>query len=149
MFTIQTMNHSAIALLTICSLSGTAAIAHKYEGGITAEPISIQNKSTDILGNPFQYENGMPSITPLNVTLEPHEATNWHKHNVPMWVYVTEGSFVVDYGSKGVNTINKGMSYIEPTNWCHKGINGPKKSKAIVFYMGQVGTENHTECMRH
>ena len=142
------MNRFAIALLTLSTLIGTASIAHKYEGGITAEPISIQNKSTDILGNPFHYEKGTPSITPLNVTLGPLEETNWHKHNVPLWVYVTEGSFVVDYGSKGKKTIHKGMSYIEPMNWCHKGINGHKESKAIIFYMGQVGTKNHTECKR-
>ena len=104
------MNRFAIALLSLITLSGAASIAHKYEGGITAEPISIQNKSTDILGNPFHYEKGTPSITPLNVTLGPHEETNWHKHNVPLWVYATERAFVIDYGSKGKKQSMKGCA---------------------------------------
>ena len=42
--------------------------------------------------------------------------------------------------------MNKGMSYVEAMNWCHKGINGPKVSKAIVVYMGAVSTANHLPC---
>ena len=40
------------------------------------------------------------------------------------------------------------MSYLEPMNWCHKGINGTKQSKAIIVYMGRVGIEDHTDCKR-
>ena len=42
--------------------------------------------------------------------------------------------------------MNKGMSYIEALNWCHKGINGHRESKAIVFYMGAVSTANNLPC---
>ena len=144
----QQMNRFAIGLLALGTLSGSTSFAHNYEGGITADPITIQNQSTDVLGNPFDYAEGTPSVKPLNVTLGPGEETNWHQHNVPLWVYVTEGSFVVDYGSKGKKTFSKGMSYLEPMNWCHKGINGTKQSKAIIVYMGQVGIEDHTDCKR-
>ena len=95
------MNRIARALLALSTISGAATFAHRYEVAITAKPIGIQNKSTDILGMLFQYEKGTPSITPLNVALGTHEETNWHKHNAPLWVYVTDGSFIIDYGSKG------------------------------------------------
>ena len=65
---------------------------------------------------------------------------------MPLWVYVTKGSFTVDYGSKGKKVMNKGMSYIEAMNWCHKGINGHRESKAIVFYMDAVSTANNLPC---
>ena len=140
------MKRLAFSLFTFLVCSGAQSIAHNYEGGITAEPISIQNKSTDVLKQPLNYSQDTPSITPLNVTLGVHEETDWHKHSVPMWVYVTEGSFTVDYGSKGKKVMKKGTSYIEAMDWCHKGINGHKESKAIVFYMGAVNTANQVPC---
>ena len=76
-------------------------MAHDYEGGITAESISILSKPTDVLKQSFNYPQGTPSINPLNVMLGEYEETSWHKHSVPLWVYLTEGSFTVDYGSKG------------------------------------------------
>ncbi len=140
------MRRLALSFVALLACSGAQAIAHDYEGGITAEPISLQNKSTDVLKQPFNYPQDTPSITPLNVTLGAHEETNWHKHSVPMWVYVTEGSFTVDYGSKGKKVMQKGMSYIEAVDWCHKGMNGHQESKAVVFYMGAVSTANHLPC---
>ena len=142
------MKRLAIALLALLACSGAESIAQKYEGGITADPINLQNKSTDVLGQPFKYPQGTPSITPLNVMLGAHKETDWHKHSVPMWVYVKEGTFTVDYGSKGKKVVKKGMSYMEAINWCHKGINGRQEAKAIVFYMGQLGTANHIPCKR-
>ena len=140
------MKRLAIPLLSLLVCSGAQSIAHTYEGGITAEPISIQNKSTDVLNQSFNYLQGTPSLTPLNVTLGAHEETDWHKHSVPMWAYVTEGSLTVDYGSKGKKVMKKGMSFIEAIDWCHKGINGHKESKLIVVYMGEVGASNHEPC---
>ena len=81
----QQMNRFAIVLLALGTLSGSTSFAHNYEGGITADPITIQNQSTDVLGNPFDYAEGPPSVKPLNVTLGPGEETNWHQHNVPLW----------------------------------------------------------------
>ncbi len=121
-------------------------MAHDYQGGITAESISILSKPTDVLKQSFNYPQGTPSINPLNVMLGEYEETSWHKHSVPLWVYLTEGSFTVDYGSKGKKVMNKGMSYIEAMNWCHKGGNGHQESKAIVFYMGAVSTANNLPC---
>ena len=140
------MNYLALSLFTLLASSGAQSIAHDYEGGITAESISLQHNSTDILKQPFDYPLGTPKINPLNVTLGVHDETSWHKYYVPLWVYVTEGSFTVDYGSKGKKVMNKGMSYIEAMNCCHKGINGTQESKAIVVYMGVVSTANNLPC---
>ena len=140
------MKYLAVSLFTLLACSGAQSMAHNYEDGITAELISIQHHFTDVLKEPFNYPQCIPNINPLNVTLGVHEETSWHKHSVPLWVYVTEGSFTVDYGSKGKKVMNKGMSYVEPMNWCHKGINGPQESKAIVVYMGAVSTANHLPC---
>ena len=108
-------------------------MAHDYEGGITAESISILSKPTDVLKQSFNYPQGTPSINPLNVMLGEYEETSWHKHSVPLWVYLTEGSFTVDYGSKGKKVMNKGMSYIEAMNWCHKGAMDIKSQKQLFF----------------
>ena len=140
------MKYLAVSLFTLLACSGAPSMAHNYESGITAESTSIQHNSTDVLKQPFNYPQGIPNINPPNVTLGVHEETSWHKHSVPLWVYVTEGSFTVDYGSKGKKVMNKGMSYVEAMNWCHKGINGPQESKAIVVYMGAVSTANHLPC---
>mgnify|MGYP001626937217 CR=1 FL=1 len=137
-----------ISLFGISTVLSGVAYAHNYEGGITASPIKIENKSTTVLNQPYNYPKGTPAINPLNVTLGPNESTDWHKHPVPMWVYVTKGSFAVDYGSKGKRVVKAGDSYIEAINWCHKGINGVKKSKAIVVYLGESGVDSHIGCKR-
>ena len=85
------MKYLAVSLFTLLACSGAQSMAHNYEGGITAESISIQHNSTDVLKQPFSYPQGIPNINPLNVTLGVHEETSWHKHSVPLWVYVTEG----------------------------------------------------------
>ena len=51
-----------------------------------------------------------------------------------------------EFSSKGKKVMNKGMSYIEAMNCCHKGINGTQESKAIVVYMGVVSTANNLPC---
>ena len=140
------MKYLAVSLFTLLACSGAQSMAHNYEGGITAESISIQHNSTDVLKQPFNYPQGIPNINPFNVTLGVHEETSWHKHSVPLWMYVTEGPFTVDDGSKGEKVMNKGMGYVEAMNWYHKGINGLQESKAIVVYMGAVSTANHLRC---
>ena len=83
------MKYLVIPLVSLLACSGAQSMVHEYEGGITAEPISLQHKSTDVLKQPFNYPQGTPSIKPLKVTLGEHEETSWHKHSVPLWVYVT------------------------------------------------------------
>lgn len=67
------MKYLAIPLVSLLACSGAQSMAHDYEGGITAEPISLQHKSTDVLKQPFNYPQGTPSIKPLKVTLGEHE----------------------------------------------------------------------------
>lgn len=138
----------AISLLGITTGLSGVAYAHNYEGGITASPIKIENKSATILDQQYNYPKGTPAINPLEVTLGPNESTDWHQHSIPMWAYVTKGSFTVDYGSKGKRVVKAGDSFIEAINWCHKGVNGIKESKVIVVYLGETDVNNNTSCKR-
>ena len=49
------MKYLAIPLVTLLACSGAQSMAHDYKRGITAEPVSLQHKSTDVLKQAFNY----------------------------------------------------------------------------------------------
>lgn len=49
------MKYLALSLFIPLAYSGAQSMAHDYEGSITAESISIQHNSTDVLKQPFNY----------------------------------------------------------------------------------------------
>lgn len=47
------MKYLAIPLVTLLVCRGAQSMAHDYEGGITAEPVSLWHKSTEVLKQAF------------------------------------------------------------------------------------------------
>ena len=125
--------------LTAMLASGlTVAGSVSYEG-ISATPIPIENRSATVLGQSYQFPEGVPALYAYNIVIKPGQKTGWHKHAVPLYAYILSGSLTVDYGSKGSRVFEKGMSYIEAIDWCHRGyVSGDEEAVIFGMYMAQV-----------
>jgi len=96
------------------------------------------------VGETIVYPGGTPAeINAAIITIPPGEKTSWHKHGVPLFIYVMSGTLDVDYGDQGVRTFTAGTSFMEAMNHRHRGMNnGDKPVEVLAVYMGAKGTEN-------
>ena len=116
----------------------TGAESVSYEG-ISVTQVPIEKRSTTVLGQSYQFPEGVPALYAYNIVIKPGQKTNWHKHAVPLYAYILSGSLTVDYGSKGSRVFGKGMSYIEAIDWCHQGyVSGNEEAVIFGIYMAQM-----------
>jgi len=125
-------------LAAILASGLTVAESVSYEG-ISVTPVPIEKRSTTVLGQSYQFPEGVPALYAYNIVIKPGQKTSWHKHAVPLYAYILSGSLTVDYGSKGSRVFEKGMSYIEAIDWCHQGyVSGNEEAVIFGIYMAQV-----------
>ena len=107
----------------------------------TAKTVLSTDKT--IIGEPITYLNGAAKIASLIVTIAPGTETGWHKHGVPLYVYILSGEVTVDYGDKGKRTYKAGDSIMEAMDQWHNGVNtGSEPVRILTVYMGGAGAEN-------
>src|ERR1700690_634995 len=80
-----------VAVFLPIALSITGAIAQ--QGQTTKQ---LLETTTTIAGTPLKYPTGTPKFTAVVSTLEPNGISYRHKHPVPTFIYVLEGTLVVD-----------------------------------------------------
>jgi quercetin dioxygenase-like cupin family protein len=137
------IRRSLFALVALAALSTPAAALddNKYQNLLTP----VLKSDRDILGQPVTYPAGPLMVTSAIVTIPPGGETGWHLHEVPLFVYVLEGTVTVDYGERGVRTYQPGTGFIEAINWAHNGKNeGTVPVKIMAVYMGG-GDKANTE----
>lgn len=99
---------------------------------------------TSAVGESIVYPGGTPAnINAVLITIPPGEKTSWHRHGVPLFIYVMSGTLDVDYGDQGVRTFKAGEAFMEAMNHRHRGMNnGDEAVEVLAVYMGAKGTEN-------
>lgn len=119
----------------------TSAPAQNAPSNAAGYPtIPLLSTSTTILGEKLRYPTGDPHVTAAIVTLAPGQRTIPHRHGVPLFAYILEGEFSVDYGPKGIRTYKPGDSFMEAMDDAHFGFNaGSVPAKLIAVYMGAKG----------
>jgi quercetin dioxygenase-like cupin family protein len=96
-----------------------------------------------VLGQPFAYPAGTAKVTSVTTLLPPGTDTGWHTHDVPLYVYVLEGTATIDYGSRGTRRFHAGQAYIEAMNWPHNAMNRTTAPvRLLVIYLGSDKTAN-------
>jgi quercetin dioxygenase-like cupin family protein len=119
--------------------SGIAISVRAEDAGYETRP--LLDTTADILGKPVRYPEGTPRITSGIVTIEPGEAGKLHRHMVPMYAYVIQGTVTVDYGEAGIREYRRGEAIIEAQDVPHRGMNkGDDQVVLLVVYMGAEGT---------
>ena len=124
------------ALLAAALLVGSA------ERGMTRESVlSLIATTQTIFGQPIAYPTEAPAkVSAAIITMQPGEATGWHRHDVPMFCYILEGEVTVDYGAKGMRVYKKGDALMEAVDWEHNGRNsGSGPARILAVFMGAEG----------
>jgi len=112
---------------------------------LTREQVSLLlSTGQTVLGQPVAYPTASPAkVTSAIVTMQPGEATGWHKHDVPMFGYILEGEVTVDYGAKGTRVYRQGEAIVEAVDWPHNGRNtGKMPARILAVFMGADGVPN-------
>lgn len=130
----------AIIGLFLFSL-GRIAQAGEYKN---VEVTKVITSTTASNGDPLTYLRAEhPEVTALVVRIFPGQSTGWHKHPVPVYAYVLEGTLTVELKEGKKYSFKKGDAILEVMNTLHNGYNGGNEPVSlVVFYTGAVGTPN-------
>ena len=111
--------------------------AYKQVDKLLSSPMSV-------VGETIYYPGGaVADITSAIVTIRPGEKTSWHKHGVPLFVYILSGEVTVEYGEKGKRTFKAGSAFMEAMDHWHRGTNtGTEPARILVVYLGAEGMMN-------
>ncbi len=95
-------------------------------------------------GTPLKYlQTAQPEVTVLVVRVPPGGSTGWHKHPVPVYAYMLEGTLNVEIKGTQTCAFKKGDAILEVMNTLHNGYNsGSETATLVVFYSGAVGVPN-------
>ena len=136
--------------LSACSQSTTvmsrpATTTAEASPSASVPPVTLLDKqSQTILGQPFSYPTGQPAqVTSKIITLLPGQQTGLHRHEVPLYAYVLEGTLTVTYDGSVVKTYPAGTALMEAIGTAHNGQNlGTTPVRILVTFIGAQGANN-------
>ena len=116
------------------------AMAEDVSGNYPHSETLLSNPKS-IIGETITYPGGTPAqIVSARIVIDPGEQTGWHKHGVPLFVYILSGEVTVDYGDKGIKTYQAGTAFMEAMDQFHNGMNkGTEPVHILGVYMGAEG----------
>ncbi len=133
---------------SLCIVASVAVLFTAHAGaseklGYPAHQLLVT--SADELGQQIVYPAGTPKITSAIITIQPGAEGQLHRHQVPMYAYVLQGTVTVDYGTQGTKVFKQGEAIMEAQHVPHKGMNkGTEPVALLVVYMGAESTPNAT-----
>jgi len=130
------MNRTLLAFL-ILLICGQAI--SQYSKEIKIE--QVLKTDTTSMGQKLSYPQfGNSEVTMLKVTIPPGKSTGWHKHTVPAFAYILEGTITVEFENHKKLVFNKNSTVAEAMNIYHNGINeGDSDVVMIAVYLGEKG----------
>ncbi len=85
-----------------------------------------------------KFENA--EITALKIMLKPGSSTGWHKHDIPLFAYIVQGTLTVETDDGKQLQFEAGSAMSEVIGMYHQGINrGKEELILIAFYLGGKG----------
>lgn len=145
---------TAALILTACggdepaaTASGSAAAASPSAAAVEGREVLLDAQELTTLDQPIAYpKKGAAEVTSYLLTLEPGQETGWHKHRVPLYVHVLEGTVTVEYDAGVVKEYPAGTTYMEAQGVWHNGTNkGDDTVRILTVYFGAKGAKNTVE----
>jgi quercetin dioxygenase-like cupin family protein len=124
-------------VLTFTCLLAVHADKPDYNNDVKVE--KLLRTSTNSAGQPIVYpHHGTAEVSILTVEIPPGKETGWHKHPVPLFGYVQEGTLTVQFASGEKKTFHPGDALAEAVNVLHNGVNtGKDPVKLVIFVAGE------------
>lgn len=139
------------ALLTACGGSDEAAIDSAASPTATASaqgPLQLLDaQEITILDQRVEYPTKKPARITSDVTvLEPGQETGWRRHRVPVYVYVLEGTYTVEYDAAVTRDFPAGTAFIQAIKTDYNGMNkGTEPVRLLTVYLGAKGIRDIIE----
>lgn len=123
--------------------SGSASAAAATEG----REVLLEAQELTTLDQSIAYPKKTPAqVSSYITTLEPGQETGWHRHRVPLFVYVLEGAVSVEYDAGVIKEYPAGSAFMEAEEVWHNGTNtGDDAVRILTVYMGAKGAKNTVE----
>lgn len=128
---------STIAILATC-FSFTVQAAESLPA-VSAKQIL---KTTETWhGAPVVLPGGKSEVTALAIEIQPGAETGWHKHPVPSFAFVVQGSLQVTLRDGRTRRFEAGEAFAEVVDTAHNGRNvGTEPTKLLVLYTASQGS---------
>ncbi|SFW27309.1 cupin domain-containing protein [Chitinophaga sancti] len=126
-------------VLSLLVFISAAVHAQQYSGKLKIE--KLVDTSQNSIGQKIVYPQFKdPKVTMCKITFPPGENTGWHKHLIPVFSYVLQGTLTVEIEGKGTVEYKEGSSFVESYDTYHRGINkGNTDVVLFVVYLGGDG----------
>lgn len=137
--------------MNVLFVAAIACVLAEVTSPAVAQDVSYENLVTPLLstsetviGEALAYPSDAPAkVTAVIVAVPPGGETGWHRHPVPLFGYILEGTLVVDYGEHGKRTYRPGDALMEAMEAAHNGTNpGPTPVRILAVYIGAEGHAN-------
>jgi quercetin dioxygenase-like cupin family protein len=130
---------ASLVLVTAGTAQQPAADDQALPKGFKTTPVlkSIETASNQKI----QYaKGGQAEIVSVIGELEPGGRTSRHQHPVPVFVYVLEGTLMVQAEGGQPREYVPGKAFMEDVNHWHQAFNkGAARVKILVVFMGEQG----------
>lgn len=93
------------------------------------------------IGQKIKYPNFKEAkVTMRKITFPPGSSTGWHRHGIPVFSYVLEGTLTVETRDNGTVQYRAGQGFAESLDVYHCGTNFEKEDLVVfVVYLGGDG----------
>jgi quercetin dioxygenase-like cupin family protein len=108
----------------------------QYQAGVKVE--KLLQTDTTVIGQKIAYPH-FPNdeVTICKVTIPPGQQTGWHKHEIPVFAYMLQGTLTVKVENGKTYTYIANSTISEVFNTFHNGFNTGKEDVVLIaFYMG-------------
>lgn len=125
-----------ILLLTLFTLIGLSMRAQQYSGKLKFE--NVVETEVNAMGQKIVYPDFKDAkVSMMKITFPPGESTGWHKHTIPVFSYILQGTLSIETEDHKFLEFKEGSSFAEMVNVYHNGSNkGDKDLIAFVIYLG-------------
>ena len=130
------MRSAMFGLALVIGIRGAAAL----DPSGTVQVTPLLKTTTSWNGKPLSYPTGTAEVTALLVEIAPGGETGWHKHPVPSFALMLEGTLEVALEDGSVKHLEAGEAVAEVVDTLHNGRNvGKVPVKLVVYYAGVSG----------
>jgi quercetin dioxygenase-like cupin family protein len=133
------LGFASLVLVTAGSAQQAAPGSDALPKGFKTTPVL---KSTQTANNmKIQYgQSGQAEVVAVIGELEAGGQTARHQHPVPVFVYVLEGTIIVQADGGQPREYTSGKAFMEDVNHWHQAFNkGTTPAKILVVFMGEEG----------
>lgn len=127
------------AFFFLVCVSGIAAKAQQYSGNLKIE--KMMDSSVNSAGQKIVYpEFKDPQVKMMKITFPPGETTGWHKHEIPVFSYIMQGTLTVEMEDHTITEFKENSCFAESYGLYHKGTNKHETDLVVfVVYLGGDG----------